>query len=624
MKSGTEIIRELGENTLLKAMEIAHLGCWEWNIEDSSARWSDEQFRILGYEPGEITPTYDHFIKAVHSEDLSKVLAAVKNALDNISPYNIEFRIIHPDSSERTVLAQGEVVRDNENNPVRMVGTVLDITEHKQVEKELQRISKAVESASDAIGMSDPRGNHFYHNSAFTELFGYTAKELDAAGGPTVVYADKSVARELFYNIMSGRSWSGDIEMVSKSGRKFPASVRADAIKDEAQNIIGLIGIVTDITERKEKDSIIQEGSDRYDAFVKNSTEAIYSIDLEKPMDISISEEDQIDHIYKYGYVGEANEAWARIGNFRDAKELIGIRIEEFMPRSIPENMDFLKEFIRAKYCMNDFETVEEYKAGAKINAMNSVTGIIGNGHLMKIWGTGRDITKMKQTENTLRDNQKDLQKLAGRLITKQENELQHLARELHDDLTQQLAVLAIEIGSIEQKDDLPASVIEKMSYIKEQLIKTSKSVHNLSRNLHPSIIKDLGLERAVRSECSNLSSRTGIAVVFTPKNIPSSITSDVSLSIYRIIQEGLSNIVKHANTKNAYVFLESNDSSILLTVRDTGTGFDPTEVRHKAALGLGSMRERVRLVNGELAITSKPGKGTSIEVEIPLTKNDE
>ncbi len=355
-----------------------------------------------------------------------------------------------------------------------------EVTEHKQAEKELLQLSKAVESASDAIAMADPRGKHIYQNRAFTELFGYTVKELDAAAGPPVVYVDKSVAQNLFENIMSGKSWNGEIEMVSKSGRKFPALVRADAIKDEAQNIIGLIGIVTDITESK-----------------------------------------------------------------KISKDLL--------------------------------------------------------------------------------ESKRDLQKLAGRLITNQEKELRRLARELHDDLTQQLAVISIDAGNIIQEfKDLPPAVFSTVSYIKDRLIKVSKDVHNMSRALHPSILDDLGLVRAVKSECSNFSSRMGIAVMFTPKNLPDTIPNNIALTIYRIIQEGLANIAKHANTKNAYVFLESNDNSILLTVRDTGKGFDPVQVRHYAALGLGSMRERIRLVNGKFSITSRPGKGTSIEVEIPLKNNDE
>jgi signal transduction histidine kinase len=142
-----------------------------------------------------------------------------------------------------------------------------------------------------------------------------------------------------------------------------------------------------------------------------------------------------------------------------------------------------------------------------------------------------------------------------------------------------------------------------------------------MSRDLHPSILEDLGLVRAIQSECRDFSSRSGIAVVFTPDNVPDNIPNDISLNIYRIIQEALSNIVKYAKTKNAYVFLEGSDHQLTLSVRDTGVGFDPSEVKHKTALGLSSMRERARLANGTFSITSKPRKGTIIKVIVPLEK---
>jgi PAS domain S-box-containing protein len=135
---------------------------------------------------------------------------------------------------------------------------VRDITERKRAEEALVRVNKAVESSSDAIGMSDAQGHHFYHNKAFTELFEYTPEELEAAGGGPAAYVDKTVARKVFDTIMSGESWSGEVEMTSKSGRKFPALLRADAIKDESGELIGLVGVHTDITERKQAEAQLE------------------------------------------------------------------------------------------------------------------------------------------------------------------------------------------------------------------------------------------------------------------------------------------------------------------------------------------------------------------------------
>jgi len=129
---------------------------------------------------------------------------------------------------------------------------MLDITERKRAEEKLIAVMQAVESTSDAVGISDAQGRHFYQNRALSELFEYaTAEELQAAGGGAAVIKDPEVAREMFTNIQSGKPWAGELELVTKSGRAFPAYERADAIKDQAGNLIGLIGIITDISERK-------------------------------------------------------------------------------------------------------------------------------------------------------------------------------------------------------------------------------------------------------------------------------------------------------------------------------------------------------------------------------------
>ncbi|MCX6283608.1 MAG: PAS domain S-box protein, partial [Bacteroidetes bacterium] len=131
--------------------------------------------------------------------------------------------------------------------------TAVDITDHKQEESQLLMVKKAVESASDAIGISDAKGHHVYQNKALSELFEYsTAEELEEAGGGPAVVRDPKVAEEMYNNIMKGEPWSGELEMVTKSGRVFPAYERADAITDSQGNITGLIGVITDITERRQ------------------------------------------------------------------------------------------------------------------------------------------------------------------------------------------------------------------------------------------------------------------------------------------------------------------------------------------------------------------------------------
>jgi signal transduction histidine kinase len=208
---------------------------------------------------------------------------------------------------------------------------------------------------------------------------------------------------------------------------------------------------------------------------------------------------------------------------------------------------------------------------------------------------------------------------LARKLLSVQEEERRRLARELHDDLTQRLAILAIDIGKLQSELDSDKKVFTpKLEDIKERIITLSADVHDISRQLHPSIIDDLGLRQAIQSECVNFSKREGIVINYQSKDIPSIIPKQVSVCLFRIVQEGLRNIAKHANVKRANVSLLSQNNDITLTIEDAGTGFD-FEKSIKMGLGLVSMQERVHLIKGKFSINSQAGLGTKIEVTAPL-----
>lgn len=224
-----------------------------------------------------------------------------------------------------------------------------------------------------------------------------------------------------------------------------------------------------------------------------------------------------------------------------------------------------------------------------------------------------------------IKGSNRDLERLTRNLITTQEEELRHLSRELHDDLTQRLAGLAIEAGILEQRlKDLHAPVAMEISDLKMKLIDASENVHNLSRQLHPAILDDLGLKEAVESECRDFSRRTGIAVSFKPIDVPGSIPSITALSLYRIVQEGFKNIEKHANATQIQIVLQGLYEVIHLFIKDNGEGFDLNAKKNKAGLGLSSIRERISLINGEILIKSEIGKGTELDIFVPLGVKNE
>lgn len=229
----------------------------------------------------------------------------------------------------------------------------------------------------------------------------------------------------------------------------------------------------------------------------------------------------------------------------------------------------------------------------------------------VRTFGVLRDITDRKRSEEELRD-------LSQRLIRAHEEERALLARELHDDVTQRLAVLAIEAGSAEfaAPEGAQAAVMRR---IREGLISLSEDVHSLAYQLHPSVLDELGLPEALRTECERRSRQSRLDLSAEIDPLPAAIVGrDAALCLFRVAQEALNNISRHAGAHAACVELRLVDEGLLLAVRDDGVGFDPASPEKRRSLGLASMRERVRLANGTLDIDSSAGCGTSIVAWVP------
>jgi PAS domain S-box-containing protein len=344
----------------------------------------------------------------------------------------------------------------------------------------------------------------------------------------------------------------------------------------------------------------------------------------------------------KYQTVADFTYAWEYWANLDDSLEYVSPsceRISGYQTRDFFDNPTLLKEIIlpedrdlwnqhyhasrqELKPCEIQFR-IQRRDGEIRWIEHNCQPVTDARGHLQGFRASNRDITARKRVEEGIRESEKDLRRLATQLISAHEEERRSLARELHDDLSQRLAALAIQAGRMEQQAvNRHAIDVEACSSLKDQIIAISNEVHSLSRQLHPSILDDLGLTKAVESECTRFSKREGIEVTFTPENIPGTLSKDVSLSIYRIIQEGLNNIAKHACARRARVELQRTDGSLCLSIQDDGIGFDASEVRRKPGLGLSSMRERTRIIHGMLRITSELEKGTIITVRVPLEKS--
>ncbi|NLZ16198.1 MAG: sensor histidine kinase [Desulfobulbaceae bacterium] len=225
-----------------------------------------------------------------------------------------------------------------------------------------------------------------------------------------------------------------------------------------------------------------------------------------------------------------------------------------------------------------------------------------------------------KKGEQQLLEQQVELETLAGRLIAGREEEMQRLSRAFHDDLMQRLAAVSIKAGTLErQAADGHAAMLEPIQGIKQQLVSLTEDIHTISRELHPSILKDLGLEKALQSLCANFTERSGIKVELYDHGLSSTVDcQEQILCIYRVVQEALHNIAKHAGASHVDVFVENRLDKLVLTIEDDGAGFDIITAPRSPGIGLAIMRERARLVGGSFTIHSEPGQGTVVDLVIP------
>jgi PAS domain S-box-containing protein len=231
-------------------------------------------------------------------------------------------------------------------------------------------------------------------------------------------------------------------------------------------------------------------------------------------------------------------------------------------------------------------------------------------GRTVRTSGVVRDITARKLGESERRD-------LSQRLIRAHEEERALLARELHDDLTQRLAVLAIEVGRAELETPEPSQA-RLLRSVRQSLVRLSRDIHSLASQLHPSVLDELGLGEALRVESERLSRQGRIELSVEIAPLPAALDKDVALSLYRVAQGAMSNVVRHARARVLHVELRPVDGGLRLAVRDDGVGFDPAGPGARASLGLASMSERVRLVHGALEIESAPGRGTTVAAWVP------
>jgi PAS domain S-box-containing protein len=354
------------------------------------------------------------------------------------------------------------------------------------------------------------------------------------------------------------------------------------------------------VEERKQAEEQLREGEDKLRLLLESTAEAIYGIDLE-------------------GRCTFCNPACLRTLGYERVDELLGKNMHHLIHHTLADGTLLSEEECRI---------IRAFRTGEGVHVNDEVLWRAnGTSFAADYWSFPQrkgqevvgavvaffDITERKLAEDALRD-------MSGRLITAHEEERMHIARELHDDLSQRMALLSISLQRFEQGMlDLSSKARQELHNIAEVVTEVSSDIHNLSHQLHPSRLDHVGLVAAVEGFCRELSKQHELQIEFVHYDVPGQISKDVTLCLFRIVQEALRNVVKHSGATVAKVELTGHGDQIDLCISDPGAGFSAESTRGDTGLGLISMRERLRLVGGRLVVESEPSHGTRIHVRIPL-----
>jgi PAS domain S-box-containing protein len=450
------------------------------------------------------------------------------------------------------------------------------------------------------IGMAivSPAGAFLAGNGAFCKFIGYTEEELLGKTVQSLTHPDDwpVFLQRLSQALTDGGSFQGvEKRCLHKSGKVLHGECSGSLIRDADGKALYFVAEVVDITERKRANQDLLESEQRF-RLVANSA----------PVLIWMAGTDKLCTFFNKCWLDftgrtveqEMGEGWVQGVHPADLERCLNIYSGAFDAR-----VDFEMEYRLRRYD-GKYRWVVDY----------GVPRTESDGTFCGYIGSCVDITERKMTAESLEE-------LSGRLIAAQEEERGRIARELHDDFSQRLALLGIGLSRLWKKR--PESEEEERTVVRELWNRTqeiSSDVHRLSHQLHSSKLEHVGLGPALMGLCEEISEKYGMQVEFADRGVASEIPKDVALCLFRVTQEALNNVVKHSGAKQAQVELCRERDEIRLQIVDAGAGFDVALSETDVGIGLIGMRERLRLVGGKLLVQSAPMRGTAILAEVPVS----
>jgi PAS domain S-box-containing protein len=597
------------EERLRLAQQAARIGTFERDVRTGRVTWVAGLESLYGMPPGSLEgKTTAFFRDLIHPADRERVAHLIQEGLKTGRRTEGEWRVIWPDGSVHWIAGRWQVRMDESGEPLLVFGVNMDVTERKQAEQALhareELLKIFVKHVPAAVAMLDRDMRYLQVSDRWctdylrgrTQVLGRSHYEIF----PDMPERWKEVHR----CSLQGETLRADEDCWDGQDGPHWAHWEVRPWKTPEGTVGGILILTEDITRRKQMEEALRESEEKLRLLLDSTAEAIYGIDLE--------------HRCTF-----CNPACLRTLGYERLDEVLGKNMHDLLHHSRGDGTVFPVEECRVHRVTRTGEGVHaEDELFWRAN---------GTSFPAEYWSYPQrrgeevvgavvafiDITERKLAEAALAN-------VSRKLIEAQEQERARIGRELHDDIGQRLALVAVELQQLHEDTLVLPEVRSRMGEFQKQITEIADDIQFLSHELHSSKLQYLGIAGAIRGFCQEFSEQQKVEIDFKVHDVPRPLSPDISLCLFRVLQEALHNSAKHSGVRRFEVRLWGTSDEIHLTVKDSGTGFDREAAKESRGLGLISMEERLKLVNGTLSIDSQPKGGTTIHARVPFDSSSD
>jgi len=594
---------------------IARLGYWELDVRSNNYIWSKDIFNIFGLSESDYNPSFKNLLNIIHTDDRKMFQKAFDALLSGAVPLDIEHRVIWKDKMIY-VHQKGAATFDEKGNIVKLVGSVQDITERKKMENALResqsRFANIINSAMDAVITIDINQKILLFNSSAEKMFQCRSEDaINQSLDKFIPNRFREMHKKHIENFgktgitMRSMGSINPIYGLRCNGKEFPIEASISQVETTGQKLFTVI--IRDITERKKSEEALISSEARYRLLFKKNPLPMMVYDVETMRFVAVN----FVAVKTYGY---------------NRDEFISMTVFDITP---DEDIISLKNYLSKN--RNPLEHAGSWRHKKKDGTIIDVEIV---SHEIEFDGRPsrivlvNDITDKKKAEEELINSREQLRLLAAHLQNIREEERTAISREIHDELGQVLTSLKMNLVFINKKlagNELKISIPDLRNEIYSMTLVIDESVKRIRKiitELRPEVLDHLGLVSALEWQASEFKIKSGIDCRLTNTMGDFILNKNISITIFRIFQEALTNVMRHSKATLVEVKIGRINNYLELEISDNGIGIDTKKISKSKTFGVLGMKERIVILGGDFNIESNMPTGTRVKVNIPLDAN--